>query len=100
MANTLKVLFRGTASLGSTTLYTVPASTSTVITSIIVANNTASQQTYVLNLNGVVLAPTVTIPANDAVQVEPKQVLAAGQTITGLASSTSVAFHISGLEIT
>lgn len=100
MANTLKVLFRGAASLGSTTLYTAPALTTTMVTSVVIANASASQQTYTLNLNGVAMAPTVTVPANDAVQLEPKQVIAAGQTITGLASSTSVTFHITGLEIT
>lgn len=100
MANTFKALFRGAASTGSTTLYTVPAATTTMITSILVVNTSASTQTYTLNLDGVSIATTVSVPANDTALIEPKQVLGATKTITGLASATSVNFHISGLEIT
>lgn len=100
MANTFKVLFRGAASVGSTTLYTVPSATTTMITSILVANTSASAQTYTLGIAGTSIATTVSIPANDSLVIEPKQVMTATQTITGLASATSVNFHISGLEIT
>ena len=100
MANTFKALFRGAAATGSTTLYTVPASTTCMITSILVVNTSATNQTYSLSLNGVSIATTVPIGANNTALLEIKQVLATTQTITGLASATSVNFHISGLEIT
>lgn len=100
MANTFKVLYRGAAATGSTTLYTVPALTTTMITSILVVNTSSSNQTYTLSLNGVVMAPTATIAANDAKVLEIKQVLATGQILAGFASATSVNFHVSGLEIT
>ena len=100
MANTFKALFRGAASTGSTTLYTVPAATTCMVTSILVVNTSASTQTYTLSLDGVSIATTVSVPANDTALIEPKQVLAATKTITGLASATTVNFHISGLEIT
>ena len=100
MANTFKALFRGAASTGSTTLYTVPAATTCMITSILVVNTSASTQTYTLSLDGVSIATTVSVPANDTTLIEPKQVLATTKTITGSASATSVNFHISGLEIT
>ena len=100
MANTFKVLFRGAASTGSTTLYTVPAATTTLVTSILIANTAASTATYTLNFAGTSFATTVSVPANDTVLIEPKQVLVATNTITGLASATTVNFHISGLEIT
>ena len=100
MANTFKVLFRGAASTSSTTLYTTPAATTTLISSILVTNTSASSQTYTLLLNDVSMANTVAVPANDSVIIEPKQVLLTGQTLKGLASATSVNFHISGLEIT
>jgi hypothetical protein len=99
MANTFKVLFRGAATTGSTTLYTVPASTTTIVTSILVVNTSATPQTYTLNLDGVSIATTVPVPANDSILIEPKQVLIATDTISGLASATSVNFHISGMEI-
>lgn len=100
MANTFKALFRGAASTGNTTLYTVPAATTTLISSIIVTNTASAQATYDISLNDVVLANDVSVPGNDSAVLEIKQVINAGQTIQGLASATTVNFHISGLEIT
>ena len=100
MANTFKVFFSGAASTSSTTLYTVPASTTAYVSSILVANTSASSQTYTILLNDVSAGTTVSVPANDTALLEIKQILAAGQTIKGLASATTVNFHISGLEIT
>lgn len=100
MPNTFKVLFRGAASTGSTTLYTVPAATTTLINSILVTNTASTSATYNLLLNDVSAATTVSVPANDSSLLEIKQVITAGQTIKGLASATTVNFHISGLEIT
>ena len=100
MANTLKVLFRGAATTSSATLYTAPALTTTLVTSIVITNTSASAGTYNLLLNDVSLATLVPVPANDSVIVEPKQALNAGNTIKGLASATTINFHITGLEVT
>ena len=100
MPNTFKVLFRGSASTGSTTLYTVPSSTTTLVNNIVVSNTTGSNATYSINLGGVSMAASVSVPANDAAVLDIKQVLAASATITGFASASTVNFHISGLEIT
>jgi hypothetical protein len=99
MATTSKTLFRGAASATSATLYTTPSLTTTVVTNIIVTNTTVSPQTFTLVLGGVTLADTVTVSNNDSTVIDLKQVLSATQTITGLASSTSVNFHIAGVEI-
>ena len=99
MATTSKILFRGAASTSSTTLYTTPSATTTVVTDIVVSNTTASSGTYELLLNDVVLAKTVTVGANDSTIIQLKQPLTATQTIKGLASATTVNFHISGVEI-
>ena len=99
MATTSKILFRGAASISSTTLYTVPASTTTVVTDIVISNTAASSGTYELLLNDVVLAKTVTVGANDSTIIQLKQPLTATQTIKGLASATTINFHISGVEI-
>ena len=100
MANTFKVMYRGAAATSSATLYTAPALTTALITSIVVTNTAASAATYTLTLNGVSLAATVAVPANDSLLIEPKQIIAAGQIIAGFASAVTVNFHISGLEIT
>lgn len=99
MATTAKQLARAAASLTSATLYTVPASTSTVVTNIVVTNTSASAQTFTLSLNGVALHTTSAIAANSTAYIDCKQVLSATQTITGLASAITVNFHISGVEI-
>jgi len=99
MATTTKVLARTAASTSSTTLYTVPASTTTVITNIIVTNTASSSATFTLNLDGVALFTTVAIAANSTAFFDLKQVLATTKTITGVASATTVNFHISGVEI-
>jgi hypothetical protein len=99
MATTTKALFRGAAATSSTTLYTVPASTTTVVSNILVANTATSTATYRLLLDDVSIATDVTIAANDTVSIDLKQVLATTKTIKGLASATTVNFHISGVEI-
>ena len=99
MANTAKQLARAAASLTSATLYTVPASTTTVVTNIAVTNTAASSATFTLGLNGVSLFTTSAIAANSTAFIDLKQVLSATQTITGLASAVTVNFHISGVEI-
>ena len=99
MATTSKALARTAAATSSTTLYTVPASTTTVITNIVVTNTAGSAGTFTLNLDGVAIATTASVPANDVVIFDIKQVLATTKTITGLASATTINFHISGVEI-
>jgi hypothetical protein len=99
MATTTKALFRGAAATSSTTLYTVPASTTAVITEIVVTNTAASAATFTITLDGVSIATTVAIAANDTTVISLKQVLATTKIIAGLASATTVNFHISGVEI-
>jgi len=100
MANTLKVLYRGAAATSSATLYTVPSSTTTLVTSILVVNTSATSQTFTMFLDDVSIATTTTVPANDTNMIEIKQALGATKTIKGLASATTVNFHITGLEVT
>jgi hypothetical protein len=99
MATTPKVLFRGAASTSSTTLYTVPASTTTIISNIAVTNTAASSGTFTLTLNSVDIASAVSVAANSTTFIDLKQVLATTQILAGLASATTINFHISGVEI-
>ena len=99
MATTTKALARTAAATSSTTLYTVPASTTTVVTNIGVTNTSSSAGTFTLSLNGVALHTTAAIAGNSTAYIDLKQVLSATQTITGLASATTINFHISGVEI-
>jgi hypothetical protein len=100
MATTSKALFRGAATTSTgTTLYTVPASTTTVVTSIIVTNTSASAGTFTLALAGTNLGTTIAVGGNDSTVIDLKQTLVATNTITGGASATTINFHISGVEI-
>lgn len=99
MATTSKVLARTAAATSTTTLYTTPAATTAVVTNIVICNPTGSSVTASLLLNGVDLLGSVSIAANSSAFFDLKQVLNATQTISGSASSTSVDFHISGVEI-
>ena len=102
MATTPTNLFRGAASLTTTTvLYT--ASTITVVSNIAVTNTASTAATYTLAMGPsgaqVSLATTTAIPANSTVFIDLKQVLAATNTITGGASAVTVNFHIAGVQI-
>jgi hypothetical protein len=99
MATESKALFRGAAATSSTTLYTVPASTTAVVTNILVANTASSPATFDLLLDDVSIANDVVVGANDSIIIDLKQVLATTKTIKGLASAITVNFHISGVEI-
>jgi hypothetical protein len=99
MATISKALFRGAATTSSTTLYTVPASTTTVVTNILVTNTDGAVGTFSLLLDDVSIGSTVSVGAYDTTIIDMKQVLATTKTIKGLASATTVNFHISGVEI-
>lgn len=99
MATTSKALFRGAAATSSTTLYTVPSSTTAVVTNIVVVNTASSSATFDMSLDDVQIANDVAVAANDSLVIDLKQVLATTKTIKGLASATTVNFHISGVEI-
>lgn len=100
MAVTSKRLVRtaATTTVG-TVLYTVPVSTTTVVTNIAVTNTAGTAATFTLTLGGVALHTTSTIAANSTAYIDCKQVLVYGETIQGGASATTVNFHISGVEV-
>jgi hypothetical protein len=99
MPTTTKALARAAFATSSATLYTVPSATTAVISNIVIANTTGSAGTFTLALNGVSMATAVSVAANSITTIDLKQVLAATQTITGLASATTITYHISGVEI-
>lgn len=100
MATTTKALYRGAATTNTaTTLYTTAAGTTAVVTNIVLSNTAASTSTVTISLDGVVIVPTVNIPANSLIGFDLKQVLAPSKTITGGASTTAVNIHISGVEV-
>ena len=96
---TLAKFYRSAMPTSSQTLATVPAGKTWAVTNIIVTNSAATAQTATVTLNGVSLIPAVSVNATAVDVYDIKQVLNAGETITGFASSGSVTCHISGAEI-
>jgi hypothetical protein len=99
MATVTKALARTAAATSSATLYTVPSSTTTVVTNIAVCNGASTAATFTILLDDVELHKDTSIGANSTAYIDLKQVLATTKTIKGLASATTVDFHISGVEI-
>ena len=99
MATTSKALARTAAATTSTTLYTVPALTTAIVTNIVVTNAAATAATFTMTFDGIEIFKDVAIAANSVAMFDLKQVLATTKIIAGLASATTVKFHISGVEV-
>jgi glucose-6-phosphate dehydrogenase assembly protein OpcA len=91
----------------ATTLYTVPASTSTVVSTITVANLAGTAATYRISVrpagasqtNAMYLAYDVTVGALDTTTITLGVTLATTDVITVYASTANVAFQAFGSEI-
>ena len=108
MATTYKVLAQSNpAATTATTLYTVPASTSTVVSTITVANLAGSAATYRISVrpaaegqaNKHYIAYDVTVGANDTTTLTLGLTLATTDVITIYASTSTLAFNVYGSEI-
>lgn len=90
------------------TLYTVPASTTTTVKTILLSNYTSTDRSVTLHLvpNGGSVAAgnkilgEVNVPANTTTTIDTAIIMPTGAFLSGLASvTTSVNIHISGVEI-
>jgi len=109
MANAYKVLGQvAPAATTDTTLYTVPSATETVISTIVVANRSATARTYDIAIrpNGDTLAnehyiaKSVEVGASDSTTITLGLTLGAADVVTVQASTTDLSFNIFGSEIT
>ncbi len=107
-AEALKVLGQSNPSATTlTTLYTVPASTSTVVSTITIANQAASSGTFRVAVRpagaGIAaahyIAYDIQIPANDTIVMTLGITLATTDVISVYGSSASFSFHAYGSEI-
>jgi hypothetical protein len=99
MAVNPTLFYRGAAATSSTTLYTVPSATTSVLTDIVVSNTSSNQQYVTMTVDGVNILPTVPVSANTVINLQPKTVIGAADILAGFATSADVKFHISGVEI-
>lgn len=108
MATTYKVLGQSNPSATTnTTLYTVPSATSTVVSSIIICNQTASAATYRIAVRPAGAAAAAqhwivygaTVAASDSTVLTLGLTLATTDVITVYASSANLSFSAYGSEI-
>jgi len=108
MATVYKVLGQSNpAATTATTLYTVPASTSTVVSTITVCNQASSAATFRIAVRpaAAVLAAQhyivfgATVPASDTTTLTIGLTLATTDVVTVYASSATVSFNAYGSEI-
>jgi hypothetical protein len=109
MATTYKVLGQSNpAATTLVTLYTTPAATSTIVSTLTAANISASTLTYRIAIrpagaaiaNQHYLAYDVALLANTTQTMTLGVTLATGDVISVYASSTGAAFHAYGSELT
>jgi glucose-6-phosphate dehydrogenase assembly protein OpcA len=109
MPTVYKVLGQSAPSATSdTTLYTVPAATSAVVSTIVVANRAGTNATYRIAIrpagatlaNQHYLAYDVTVGASDSTTLTLGITLAATDVITIYASTANLSFSVFGSEIT
>ena len=109
MASVYKVLAQNNPSATTeTTLYTVPASTSAVVSTISIANQAGSSGTYRIAVRPAADASTAkkhwivygaTVGASDSIMLTLGLTLAAGDLIRVFASSADMSFSAFGSEI-
>jgi hypothetical protein len=103
MATLPKAFARGSFATSIADIYIVPTNlTTSIITNIVVANTTNTQQTFTILLDEVEVFNTTPIAGNSTVSIDLKQVLDASTSlkkITGFATATTVKYHISGIEL-
>lgn len=108
MATTYKVLGQSNpAATTATTLYTVPASRSTVVSTITVANQAATSATYRIAIRPAgetlaakhYLAYDSAVTANNSTMITIGVTLATTDVITVYASTATMSFSVFGTEI-
>lgn len=100
MATVPKQLFKGQINNLSTTRYTVPTGTTTILKNIVAYNNTSGVDTKIWIGDGSYYYIGINVTAGETVTVDVSMVLTAGQTITTMGNSgTNVNLFMSGVEI-
>lgn len=109
MAQTYKVLAQANPSATTPTdVYTVPALTTTVVSSVVVANRSSSDRTFRLSVRVAgagadskqYLAYDMAVPANDSIFVQLGLTLGAADVLTAYVSAADLSINVFGVENT
>lgn len=100
MATLPKKLYIGTPGTTSATLYTVPASTTTILKNVVLSNTTATTAVVTIGVGGKNILTNYTVAANDTAVVDLSLVLSASDTITCVqTTANAVNVFLSGVEV-
>jgi hypothetical protein len=99
MADASFTLYRGAPGTSSINLYTSPVGMATKVSNIAITNTAGTAGTATIALGGVNLCSALSIAANSTTYLVPEQILYNGEAMTGLGSTSSINFHIAGVEI-
>lgn len=94
-----KLFFRGSVPTTLSTLYSVPASTEIIVTSIIIANTVADPTEVTIRLGGAEIIKNGQVSAGDSVHFDIRQVMQASDLIEASANINGVTLHVSGVEV-
>ncbi|MCS0601095.1 hypothetical protein NX794_07600 [Streptomyces sp. LP11] len=91
--------YRGSAPAGLTPVYTVPDSTTAIVTNVVAANPGDQAGSVTVQISGVDVLPRVGIAPQGVLTLEINQVLTTGDEIEVQGSGSTCALHISGVEV-
>lgn len=109
MPTTYKLLGAAAPGTTGTTLYTVPASTQAIVSSLIITNISASAANFTVAIKTSSAAPTIdanyisyqtAVPANDSVIMTLGLSLSSSYVVQVSGSTSKVAFNLFGVELT
>jgi hypothetical protein len=108
MPTNYKILAQATSATADTSLYTVPADTETVVSTLAICNRGTVSATYKIatRIDGTAtddqhfLAFNASVPANDTIALTLGVTLDASDQISASASNTNLTFQVFGAEIT
>lgn len=99
MTTEQKILFRGAVPQTNTSVYSVPSSTSCVITNIVIANTTGVKVRASVSVGGFAILGDTEIVDNTSLFADLKQVMNEFDAIEISANGAGLEIHISGVEI-
>lgn len=99
MTTQQKVLFRGEVPATNTSVYSVPSSTSAIVTNLIVANTSSSSIALSISIGGFSVFSETEVFGNTSVFVDLKQVMNEFDAIEVSGSTTGLDIHVSGVEV-
>lgn len=99
MADEIKRLAKGSITTSEVTAYTVPASTTAIVSRVTVANTSAGAIAVTVKMAGTEVIANVAVDVGGFLEWDTGHDLEAAETITVQATAAGLTYYISGVEI-